>query len=458
MLAQLKANAKLTRARQFMGIDRAVFYTLSSRGWQLMAGFVNVLLIVRFLSPIQQGFQYTFVSVLSLQVFFELGLTYVVLQFTSHERAHLNWTPRGTLDGDVTAKARLGSLMRLTLKWYALAAGLLTILLVPIGLWFFRNSPDAAYAGIWQVPWVWLVLTTAGTLLLSPIFAVLEGCGLVADVARFRFSQDITAYPVYWLSLAGGAGLFASPLFQTVRLMTSLAWLFARQRSFLMDQLRFRLPGVTIHWWHEVWPMQWKIALSWASGFFIFQLFNPVLFAYFGAVVAGQMGMTLTLTGAVTNLAVAWINTKVPIFGQLIARRDYPSLDRLFFRTVLQASFAGVSFGVVLSGAVVVLHVWHIPLGQRLLGPLPFILLTIVAVVAIVIYAQAAYLRAHKEEPFLWNSVVGGVLTAISTYLLGRAFGAMGMVVGYFVVTVFLGLGWATWIFVTKRREWHTAI
>ena len=201
--------------------------------------------------------------------------------------------------------------------------------------------------------------------------------------------------------------------------------------------------------------MQWKIAISWMSGFLIFQLFNPVLFAFFGAVVAGQMGMTLTLTGALSGVAIAWINTKVPTFGQLIARRDYPSLDHLFFRTLLQTSFASISGGVVLCGAVVLLRVWRIPLSQRMLQPLPFILLTIVAVITVVIYAQAAYLRAHKEEPFLWNSVIIGVLTAISTYFLGRAFGVIGMAAGYLAVTAFFGLSWATWIFVTKRREWH---
>jgi hypothetical protein len=34
-----------------------------------------------------------------------------------------------------------------------------------------------------------------------------------------------------------------------------------------------------IDWWKEVWPFQWRIAISYACGFFIFQLFNPVLFS-----------------------------------------------------------------------------------------------------------------------------------------------------------------------------------
>jgi hypothetical protein len=202
--------------------------------------------------------------------------------------------------------------------------------------------------------------------------------------------------------------------------------------------------------------MQWKIALSWMSGYLIFQLFNPILFAYFGAVVAGQMGMTLMLTSALCTVAMSWISTKVPIFGQLIARKEYKALDRLFIRTLLQATIVAITGGVLLWGAVVILNASQISLSRRVLAPLPFALLTIVAVINVVGFAQAAYLRAHKEEPFLLNSVVLGILMALSTYFLGRVYGAMGMAVGYFTLAGLLGLGWGSWIFISKRRIWHS--
>ncbi len=447
--------ALINKIRQLLGIDRAIAYTLFSRGWQLVAGFGTVLLVAYSLTPIQQGFYYTFSSVLALQVFFELGLTYVVMQFVSHERAHLNWTPQGVLEGDSTAKARLSSLIRLSMKWYAVASGLLALLLIPAGLLFFGRSTDAALASYWKISWIWLVLFTAGNLLVSPVFSVLEGCGLIAEVARFRLVQDLVAYPVLWICLLAGGGLLALPFSQTVRIFIASGWLCIRHRAFLIDQIKFRLPGVAVHWWREVWPMQWKIALSWMSGYFIFRLFNPVLFAYFGATVAGQMGMTLTLTGVVTTLAMPWISTKIPFFGQMVATKDYKSLDHLFFRTASQATAIAITGGVLLFGAVVILNVFQIPLSQRMLAPLPFALFTIVAVVNLIVFAQASYLRAHKKEPFLVNSIVIGILTALSAYFLGRAYGAIGMAVGNFFIGGLLSLGWGTWLFVAKRREWH---
>jgi len=445
----------LLQVRQFLGIDRAVAYTLLSRGWQLIAGFGTVLLIAHTLTPIQQGFYYTFGSVLALQIFFELGLTYVVLQFVSHERAHLNWTPQGVLEGDPIAKARLSSLIRLSLKWYAAAAGLLVLFLVPAGLLFFGRSPDSLLAEFWNIAWIWLVLITAGNLLLSPVFSILEGCGLIAEVARLRLAQDLLAYPVLWSCLFAGAGLLAIPLSQTVRIVVSAGWLYIRQRAFLIDQIKFRLAGVAIHWWREVWPMQWKIAVSWMSGFLIANLFNPILFTYFGAVTAGQMGMSLVVTGAIGTVSMSWIYTKVPIFGQLIAHKDYKQLDSLFIRTLMQAISVAATGGLLLLGAVISLNLLDISLSHRLLSPIPFAFLTMVAVINVIGYSQAAYLRAHKKEPFLLNSVVIGALIALSTYFLGRTYGAMGVTVGYFILSGLLGVCWTTIIFISKRRDWH---
>jgi hypothetical protein len=71
----------------------------------------------------------------------------------------------------------------------------------------------------------------------------------------------------------------------------------------------------------DILPYHWKIALSWVSGYFIFQLFNPVLFATEGAVVAGQMGMTISVLNGIQALSMSWISTKVPLCSGLIAKQ-----------------------------------------------------------------------------------------------------------------------------------------
>ena len=69
--------------------------------------------------------------------------------------------------------------------------------------------------------------------------------------------------------------------------------------------------------------MQWRIAISWLAGYFVFQLFTPVLFHYHGAVVAGQMGMTLNVSNALLTTSLTLIAAKTPEFGKLIAGRNW---------------------------------------------------------------------------------------------------------------------------------------
>jgi len=49
--------------------------------------------IARFLTPSEQGYYYTFNSLVALQIVFELGFSFVILQLAAHERAQLSFLP-----------------------------------------------------------------------------------------------------------------------------------------------------------------------------------------------------------------------------------------------------------------------------------------------------------------------------------------------------------------------------
>src|ERR1035441_4566872 len=94
-LAPLRLNASGTARirhwlRTVLGLDRAVGFTVLARFWGSAAGLVTVLLIARFLSPAEQGYYYTFGSLVAMQMIFELGFSFVILQLASQERARLS--------------------------------------------------------------------------------------------------------------------------------------------------------------------------------------------------------------------------------------------------------------------------------------------------------------------------------------------------------------------------------
>ena len=237
----------------------------------------------------------------------------------------------------------------------------------------------------------------------------------------------------------------------------ALTWLY-RRRHLLLPLLRHQPGENKIRWGQEVWPFQWRIAVSWLCGYFIFQLYNPVLFAFHGAVVAGQMGMSLTLANALQAIAISWIYTKAAPFGALIARKQYLKLDQLFFKALGQSVAVCGAGALAIWMGVIYLNWAGLPFAHRLLDPTSIAFLLSITTMNVVVTAEATYLRAHKQEKILSNFRSQSCpRRAISTFFLGRNYGAFGVVAGS-LVTVGprrCGLPLGTYTFLKYRRIWH---
>lgn len=440
-----------------IGVDKAIFYTASARVFQGVGGIVSVLLIASFLSGIEQGFYYTFASILAIQVFFELGLAGIITQFVAHERAHLQEIDQ-KLVGSPKHLSRLASLLRFCVKWYAILAVALFVILAATGYIFFSHFYTSEVEVQWSLPWILMAAGTALNFILAPISAYLEGLGKVREIAKIRLIQQIVTMSAVWLGLFLGLKLYVVilPSFLTVII---LIWMGYPKFGVIIKNLYKVKVTERISYRNEIFPYQWRIALSWVSGYFIFQLFNPVLFATEGAVIAGQMGMTLTILNAIQALGLSWISTKVPQLSSLIAVGEYVELDTIFNRTVKQMLSLVLFALVAMLGGVYILRHFEITIrgiviADRLLPLLPMLMMMIAMFINQYIAAIATYLRCHKKEPFMVNSIVCGILCALSTVILGRHFGVMGMTIGYCVITVVM-LPWGHYLFTSNKKLWH---
>ena len=449
-------NPLFSRLKHLIGLDRAIAFTVLARGWSTLAGVATVLLIARFLTPAEQGYYYTFSSLVALQVVFELGFSFVILQLAAHERAHLHIQDDGSIAGDRVAHSRLASVLQKAVRWYTAGALLMAAALLPAVFHFFvaHRQPGAPIS--WQLPWIAAVLATTFTFQMDPLFSFLEGCGRIPQVARMRFTQAFAGSLMAWTALCLHHGLFAPAMIISGQAIAGGCFLFT-QRRLLLPLLRHTTSVHIVSWRREIWPFQWRIAISWLCGYFIFQLFNPVLFAYRGATEAGRMGMSLTVASALSSVAISWMSTKASPFGTLVARHEYGTLDRLFFRTLWQSALLLAAGAVVLLLGLAVVAQRFPYLAVRVL-PLPVFGLLLATVFCNHIYiSEALYLRAHKREPFLPFSIAIGILTACGTLFMGKFWGAQGVILGYFCTSGIFGLAFGTYIFITKRRQWHKA-
>ena len=453
LFSNASAIARLRHwVRHVLGVDRAVGFTVLARLWSSSAGIVTVALIARFLSPAEQGYYYTFGSLVAIQLVFELGFSFVILQLASHERAQLTISGSYELTGDPVAHARLASVIQKSVRWYSVAAALLALTLVPAGLYFF-DTHQQGQSVPWVLPWCLDALMAVLNFQLDPLLSFLEGCGYVANVARLRFTQSVTGSILAWTALITHHGLFAPSMMLFGMGSCSLVWLLTK-RKLLFSLLKYETGANRIRWSEEVWPFQWRIAGSWFCGYFIFWLFNPVLFAYRGAVEAGRMGMSLSLANAILSIAVSWVSTKSAPFGTLIARKEYRQLDQTFFRALWQSTAVSVAGALTAWLGTIFLNAENIRFAQRLLDPNSIAMLMVYMVMNVIIFAQAYYLRAHKQEVLFVNSLVGAVSVTACTLVFGRLYGARGIVVSCCIGNV-LGMVWSTYKFRKYRRLWH---
>jgi hypothetical protein len=426
----------------FLGLDSEVLPTLLLRGWQIIAGGVMVLLIPLWLSEVEQGYYYTFASVLALQVFFELGMNQVIVQLVSHEFAHVSLAEDGLLKGDTQRISRLSALVRLLGRWYGVAATLFFITISIGGVLFFTAKGNLPL-GTWIGAWILLTLGTAFNLYLSATLTILEGCGQLAGVARMRTVQSIIGYTLMCLALYSGAGLFAMPLLPLISAVVTAYWLYSNGSTLK----KLRIYGTTatdkiaISWRKDIFPFQWRIAVSWVSGYFIFQLFTPLAFARLGAVEAGRLGITLTVFSSLVIVGMSWVNAKLPTFAAHVSLGERTLLNTLF-KSVVKRSLAFTLIGsLCIIATVKMLSIYDANILHRF-APIPVIVsLAIVALTQCLIFSAAAYMRAHKEEPMLLNSITTAVLTLIGA-LIGSKYDSLMMVLIYLSINIFVGLPW----------------
>ena len=446
-----------TLITQKIGIDKAIAYTSASRVIQGFTGVVSVFFITTFLTGVEQGFYYTFGSILALQVFFELGLTGIMTQYVAHEASHLRLNEDKEYVGEERYRSRLASLLHFCVKWYGILAIIIFIFLLFAGNIYFNKYGDSQGECVeWRGAWLLISVATSLNFLYSPLTSILNGLNFVKDTSKIGFWQQILVPTCTWIGLATGFKLYVTGIGY---LITALIWFIYVYKSelyrVLLNMWRVRITE-RVSYLKEIFPYQWRIALSWVSGYFIFQLFNPVLFATEGAVVAGQMGMTMHALNALMALTQSWINTKVPRLSALIAQKSYNALDSLFNTTMRQMLAIG-SF-LMFFFIVVVFALQNIELlskfGARFLPMFPLIMMCWACWTMFPINCWATYLRCHKREPLLTNSVVVAILCCVSTLWGGKLFGLYGIVIGFSVLRL-VSLTWVYSIFKKKKHEWH---
>ncbi|HHP5407147.1 TPA: hypothetical protein ACSCX2_004071 [Aeromonas veronii] len=438
-----------------LGIDKTVLFVLLSKGAGSISGVITLLLIGHFLTPIEQGYYYTFASILSLQIVFELGFGSVLIQFVSHEMVGVKIS-HDNVTGNKENLSRLYYIISLAIKWYFAVSTIVLIVISPLGYLFFTTSTiEALPTSTWLLPWLFLVFSASLSLMITPVLSIAEGCGFVTDIARMRLSQALCAAFLSWLALLSGYGLYATAATSAAIFIVGARWIKKYFYHVITAALKCPSKEKYSHIWKdEIFPMQWRIALSWLSGYFIFQLFNPVAFRFFGATFAGQLGLSLSIVTLMTGVSLSWFMTKVPTFGRLIADNKRVELDLLYKKT-FKDSLLFLCFGAMV--AIISLFILDFngyAFAQRFIEPSAFVLLVLTGIGNHIIACQATYVRSHKVEKYLGNAIMTALLM-VALLFISTYFSENYIVYFYFMTVWLFFLPHATYIYRKFKQHYR---
>ena len=431
---------------RFFGLDRAVAYTIAARLLQIVGSVGTVLLILRFMSAVEQGYYYTLLSLTALQMIFELGFSFVILQLATHEAALVTIGPDGFVCGDQDAYSRLASVLQLTVRWYRRCAVMFAVFLLPLGVVFFHHRGGEQNPVSWFGPWVSAVVALSLVLFVTPLFSFLEGCGQVQQVAKIRMFQALAVFICSWVAIASGHGLYACALVNAGFIGVGLVFI-ARNSPLFRALWTFQADSGTVSWRKEIWPFQWKIALTWLCSYFTMQIFTPILFACKGATAAGRMGLSISIATCLQSVAMAWITPKAAPFGRLVKLGQLKELRDVFLRTFWQSLGALCGLVVICMTAIMAAQTLWPRIALRMESPAVMSLLFVGAISGLVVQAMAVYLRSFKREPYLIQAIsVSAVMLGLVLWLT-PFWSSAAIAVTYCVVNTGLGLPWGIAIF-----------
>ncbi len=426
-------------------------FTGLNQFWRLIYGLVTLILIPLFLTQEEQGYWFTMTSLAALMILADLGFTNIVLQFAAHEFAYLRFSDQNQLVGEEKHLKKLATFFSFSIKW----AIFLICLSFPIilGIGFYILSQKATNIN-WSLPWIIYMIGSSLIFFNGVILSFIEGCDSVSTVQKIRLSISALTAILMWIGLFLGLNLFSLSI--SILLGASIGFfLIYKKFKGTINNLILVSRSYIYSWKKEFFSLLWKYAISWASGYFIFQIYTPLMFHYHGAVEAGKVGLSITLWTAVFSIANIWVYVIIPKLNMLVSKKDWKSLDSLFFKNLMLSCF---TFLIGMATIFVLLYLLNgkVPLVNRFVNKISMFFLAAAWFLQLVVNNFAVYLRAHKEEPYVLTSFMLAIYIIITTFICIRYLSTEYFFLGYLSSYIW-GFPWALYIFIRKRKIWHIA-
>lgn len=280
-------------------------------------GLIGLLIISALYNSLEAGRIYTVLSLVGAATLFELGLSTLVLQRASKLTRDQSWVSIDPVNNHGLIAPTFGHYLVLI----SIQACLLFVVLLAIGLWVILGVFKEPLGGVGGWSWAIACLAMALGLPTALLLNTLDGIGQLKVVAKIRAIQSIASLSGLSLSLFCGLGYPSVTIQLVCALMAGWVAIWAVHARFVKllfrnVQMRLLAGRVALDW-----PLQWRLSLSFLSGYFSNQAWVVAITLTGAVALAGHVAMTLQVLTAAVGFSLTPIAARLPTLSAL-AHRD----------------------------------------------------------------------------------------------------------------------------------------
>lgn len=417
-------------------LDRALINSIVKGVWVSFANIITIILIANYYSPDNIGYYYTFLSLINAQTFVEMGLLLAISQTVSHEICKID-------EGEQVAAlalSRLNALLKFAIKWFFFGGIIFSIVMILFGAHLFERVGESLYHNDHFLIWIWFVLFNALLLLVIPFQAFVEGSNNISDIALMKLFQSIISSAIFWCGVSLNGGFYFVLVIPLISFFIAVIWIFKRHLIFFKRILRAKIINSSFSWRSDIFPFQWRLSISWIAGFFVFNLYTPLLFKYSGAEGAGQFGMTLQLLTIISSASILWVSTKFSQFGIFVSKGMFSELNSLFYRQFKFSIYVLISLVFVFLIANFFARLIWPSIESKILSGISLFSMILAVVANHITFGISYYLRSFRREPLMIVSVMNSIFTIILGFLFIPIYSVNGAAISYALSNLFVGL------------------
>lgn len=436
---------KLKALAAKIGLDKPLKLTYLNTIISTIQGPVTIYFILRFLTPQEQGIWYAFYNLAALTIFAELGFANLISQRVSHIYAGLDFN-NGIISGPQVQMDQLFSLIRFSIKCYLIIIIAAIFLLASIGYYYFGKESTVIYTAFLTYS-----IFGGAKLFTSLLQSIYQGFNKVAEIQKNIFIGSLVYPTTMWTLLWYGISIWALTIATGVNVVLLLFLLYRIAPDFWVQTMEYKVKS-KVEWFVNILPVQGKYALSSLSSYLIFYLYVPAVYKFEDKVLAGKLGLTISVVGALFSLSAAWTWSKIPTFNLLAAKRQRTELMKLLRKSILLCSAFNLAGSLAILALVYLINKYNF-YNNRFLDMELIILILSYYFAALLLTPIGIYLRAHNDDPWYIVSIMCAVLTTAAIFGILPYYGLHGLIVSITLINwlIYLPLGLKIYL-QSKRR------